>query len=219
MDSDLERAPTSEHCYRTFPYGLGNNHSCKRISDNFPEMLTYVLVLENCLKSICMHGCSRIHVKRSFFLKSMGQICPLDLILLRTCQQGLENNHACKCFLAIFQEYHISQHSWKIVRRPFACMAVHQSMWKCPSQCWNFIESGSESATCDNSFELNSLWFEMYSMPSSSNASSIFLLGFLLFVFPDFGMNAKSKIQGIHSIDKVVKFWTKGCLVGHKNSL
>ena len=33
-----------------------------------------------------------------FLLKSMGQICPLDLILLRTCPHGLENNHACKWF-------------------------------------------------------------------------------------------------------------------------
>ena len=31
-------------------------------------------------------------------LKSMGQICSLDLILLRTCPHGLENNHACIWF-------------------------------------------------------------------------------------------------------------------------
>ena len=31
-----------------------------------------------------------------FLLKSMGQICPLDLILLRTFPHGLKNNHACK---------------------------------------------------------------------------------------------------------------------------
>ena len=43
---------------RTFPHGLENNHACKWISDNFPGMLTCVLFLENCLKSICMHGCS-----------------------------------------------------------------------------------------------------------------------------------------------------------------
>ena len=38
------------------------------------------------------------HVKVLFLLKSMGQICPLDLILLRTCPHGLENTHACKWF-------------------------------------------------------------------------------------------------------------------------
>ena len=32
--------------------------------------------------------------KIAFLLKSMGQICPLDLRLLRTCPHGLENNHA-----------------------------------------------------------------------------------------------------------------------------
>ena len=31
-----------------------------------------------------------------FLWKSMGQICPLDLILLRTFPCWLENNHACK---------------------------------------------------------------------------------------------------------------------------
>ena len=82
---------------RTFPRGLENNHTCKWISDNFPGMLTYVLFLESCQKSICMPGCSPIHGERSFFLlKSMGQICPLNLILLRTFPCGLENNHACK---------------------------------------------------------------------------------------------------------------------------
>ena len=50
-------------------------------------------------------------------------------------------------FLAIFQEEYICMHSWKIVRSPFACMVVLQSMWKGPNPCWNFMESGSESAT------------------------------------------------------------------------
>ena len=31
-----------------------------------------------------------------FHLKSMGQICPLDLIFLMTFPHQLENNHACK---------------------------------------------------------------------------------------------------------------------------
>ena len=50
-------------------------------------------------------------------------------------------------FLAIFQELYICKHSWKIVRSPFSCMVVLQSMWKGHNHCWNFMESGSESAT------------------------------------------------------------------------
>ena len=46
-----------------------------------------------------LHGCSPIHVERSFFLlKSMWHISPLGLILIRTCPHGLENNHASKWF-------------------------------------------------------------------------------------------------------------------------
>ena len=92
LRSGLHEIPTM---IRTFPHGFENNHACKWISDTFPGMLTYILFLESCLKSICMHGCSPIHVKMFFFLlKSMGQICSLDFILLRTCPHGLENNGA-----------------------------------------------------------------------------------------------------------------------------
>ena len=75
---------------RTFSHGCENNLACKWIYDNFPGTLTYILFLENCLKSICMHGCSLIHMERPFFF--------FDLILLWTCPHGLENNHACKWF-------------------------------------------------------------------------------------------------------------------------
>ena len=50
-----------------FPHGFENRHACKWISDNFPEIVTYILFLENCLKSICMHDCSPTHMKKSFF--------------------------------------------------------------------------------------------------------------------------------------------------------
>ena len=40
---------------------------------------------------------------------------------------------------------YICQHSWKIVRNPFAFMVVLQSMWNCRNHCLNFMESGSES--------------------------------------------------------------------------
>ena len=61
LRSGLHEIPTM---IRTFPCGLENTHACKWISDNFPGMLTYVLFLENCQKSICMHG-SQIHEERS----------------------------------------------------------------------------------------------------------------------------------------------------------
>ena len=62
---------------RAFPHGLENNHACKWISDNFPRMLTYILFLENCLKSICLHDCSPIHVELSFFfLKVLDRFVP-----------------------------------------------------------------------------------------------------------------------------------------------
>ena len=61
----------------TFPHGLENNHACKWISDNFPGMLTFILFLENCPKSISMHGYSAIHVEWSFFfLKLLDTFVP-----------------------------------------------------------------------------------------------------------------------------------------------
>ena len=62
LRSRLHEIPT---VIRTFPHALENNHACKWTSDNFPGMLTYVLFLENCQKTICLHGYSPIHVNRS----------------------------------------------------------------------------------------------------------------------------------------------------------
>ena len=64
LRSGLREIPTM---IRTSPHGLENNHACQWVFDNFPGLLTYILFLEICLKSICMHGCSPIHVERSFF--------------------------------------------------------------------------------------------------------------------------------------------------------
>ena len=50
---------------RTFPCGLENNHACKWISDNFPVITHMPALMENCRKSICMHGCSPIHKEKS----------------------------------------------------------------------------------------------------------------------------------------------------------
>ena len=57
---------------RTLPCGLGNNIACTRIFDNFPGMLTYVLFLENCQKSVCMHGCSPIHEEKFLRVSNLG---------------------------------------------------------------------------------------------------------------------------------------------------
>ena len=57
---------------RTIPCRLEKNHACKWISDNFPGMLTYVLFLENCQKSVCMHGCSPIHEEKFLRVSNLG---------------------------------------------------------------------------------------------------------------------------------------------------
>ena len=57
-----------------------------------------------------------------------------------------------KGFWTIFQEKYVCQPSWKIVRNPFASRVVLQYMWKGPNHCWNFMESGSESATYNLDF-------------------------------------------------------------------
>ena len=74
---------------RTFPHGLENNHACKWISDNFPGVLTYVL-----LSKIHLHtwSFSKPRGKVLFLCKSMGQIRPLDLILLKICPHGWSPN-------------------------------------------------------------------------------------------------------------------------------
>ena len=52
-----------------------------------------------------------------------------------------------KGLLTIFQKCLHMYYSWKIVRKQFASMFIFQSMWKGPNHCWNFMESGSKSAT------------------------------------------------------------------------
>ena len=79
---------------RTFPHGLENNHACKWISEHFPGVLTHVLFAFHLQAWFSSNPCGKV----LFLPKSMGQIFPLDLIHLRTCSHGLENNHACKCF-------------------------------------------------------------------------------------------------------------------------
>ena len=49
----------------TFPHGLENNHASKWGLDNFPGIIHMSAFLENWKKSICMHCCLQIHVKRS----------------------------------------------------------------------------------------------------------------------------------------------------------
>ena len=53
LRSWLHETPTM---IRTFPHRMEKNHACKWTFDNYSEMLTYVLFLENFQKTICMHG-------------------------------------------------------------------------------------------------------------------------------------------------------------------
>ena len=74
LRSGLHEIPTM---IRNLPHGFENNHECKWISDNLLRILTYVLLLENCQKSACMHGCSPIHVESFFFfLKVWDRFVP-----------------------------------------------------------------------------------------------------------------------------------------------
>ena len=64
---------------------------------HFFRNITYVGIPEK-LSDFHLHALffSNPQGKLYFLLKSMGQICPPDLILLETFPRGLENHHACK---------------------------------------------------------------------------------------------------------------------------
>ena len=68
MKSRGQICPILSRRKRTFPRGLKNTHACKWILDNFPGIIRMSASLENCQKSICMHGCAPIHVERSYLL-------------------------------------------------------------------------------------------------------------------------------------------------------
>ena len=67
--SGLHEIPTM---IRTYPHGLENKHACKWTFGNFPGMITYILFLENCQKTICMDGYSPIRVDRSLRVSNLG---------------------------------------------------------------------------------------------------------------------------------------------------
>ena len=60
--------PIIERRKRTFSHGSENNHACKWILCNFPGIIHMPAFLENCQKSMCMHGCSPIHMEMSYSL-------------------------------------------------------------------------------------------------------------------------------------------------------
>ena len=68
-------------------------------------VVTCILFLENCLKSAYMHGFSPIRKEWFFLLKSMGQICPLDLILFRPVHMDWRITMHANGILKIFHEY------------------------------------------------------------------------------------------------------------------
>ena len=80
----------------TLPCGLENNHACKWISDKSPGMLTYMFFLENCEKSICMHGCSPINEERFLRVSNLGDKSVPYFKEESTLPRGLETNHARK---------------------------------------------------------------------------------------------------------------------------
>ena len=101
LRSGLHEIPTT---IRTFAHKLEKSHACKWISRNAD-----VCIIPGKLYKIHLYvwlffsPCGKV----PFLLKSMGQISPLDLILLKTCPHGLENNHACKLFSDNFPGKHI----------------------------------------------------------------------------------------------------------------
>ena len=68
IKSRIQICPILLRRKRTFPHKLENNHACNGILDNFPGLICMSAFLKNCQKSICMHGCSPIHVERSYAL-------------------------------------------------------------------------------------------------------------------------------------------------------
>ena len=50
---------------RTFQHEFENNHECKWVLNNIPGIIHMSAFLKNCQKSICMYGCSPIHMERS----------------------------------------------------------------------------------------------------------------------------------------------------------
>ena len=130
LRSGLHEIPTM---IRTFPHGLENNHGCKWTCDNFPGMLTYVLFLENCQKTICFHGDSPIHVDRSLRVSNLGdKSVPYFSTEKGPFHMDWRTTVHASGVLTIFQECRHTYYSWKIVLSPFACMVVLQPMWKGP---------------------------------------------------------------------------------------
>ena len=51
--------------------------------------------------------------------------------MIRTFPHGLDNNHTCKLIYDNFRGMtYICKHSWKVIRNPFACLVILQSMGK-----------------------------------------------------------------------------------------
>ena len=80
-------------------------------------------------------------------MKSRGPIHPILLRRKRTFSHRLENNHSCKWILDKFPGIIRKSALLENCQNPFANMVTLQSMWKGCNHCWNFMESGSESAT------------------------------------------------------------------------
>ena len=68
--TDLSRSFSS---FRTLSPGFENNHIFKCWSGIFPNILTYMSMLENCLNNISVYGCSPIQGTQFFFLLKFNE--------------------------------------------------------------------------------------------------------------------------------------------------
>ena len=132
LRSGLHVIPTM---VRTFPCGLENIHASKWISDNtyvsIPGKLSdfhlYLLLLS--IPGDKVLKVSNIWDKSVLYISEENRPFSMDL---RTTMQA-------NGFLTTFQECWQTCYSWKIIRYPFACMVVLESMRKGLNHCWNFI--------------------------------------------------------------------------------
>ena len=60
VESTGQICPVVLHLFWTLSPGFENNHTFRCWSGNFPTILTYIIVLENCQINISVYGCSPI---------------------------------------------------------------------------------------------------------------------------------------------------------------
>ena len=130
---------------RTSPNGLENNHAWKWTFWQFSRN-AYICTIPGKLPENHLHAwlfsnpCGQVLKS----IQSRGQICPIPLRRKRTFPCGLENNQTCKWILdnfpGIMRMSAFVENCQKFICM-YGCSEIHVN------HCWNFMESGSESAT------------------------------------------------------------------------